>query len=85
MKALTGFQQALSLKQKTFYSTPFQICLIKSTPLGGQIPEQWKVSKITPTFKKGDKTCIENYRPIANLCSTSKVFEKLILTNDFGA
>ena len=43
------------------------------------IPEQWKVSKIIPTFKKGDKTLIENYRPIANLCSTSKVFEKLIL------
>ena len=45
----------------------------------GLIPEQWKVSKIIPIFKKGDKTKIENYRPIANLCSTSKTFEKLIL------
>ena len=45
----------------------------------GLLPEQWKVSKIIPVFKKGDKTKIENYRPIANLCSDSKVFEKLIL------
>ena len=45
----------------------------------GKLPEQWKISKVIPIFKKGDKTKIENYRPIANLCSSSKIFEKLIL------
>ena len=44
-----------------------------------QIPEQWKISKIVPIHKKGPKDCIENYRPVANLCSASKIFEKLIL------
>jgi hypothetical protein len=29
--------------------------------------------------QKGDKNKIENYRPIANLCSASRIFEKLIL------
>ena len=43
-----------------------------------KIPEQWKVAKIIPIFKKGCSTQIENYRPIANLCSTSKIFVKLI-------
>ena len=43
-----------------------------------QIPEQWKISKIVPIHKKGPKDCIENYRPVANLCSASKIFEKLI-------
>ena len=43
------------------------------------VPEQWKISKIMPIFKKGCKNAIENYRPIANLCSASKIFEKLIL------
>ena len=44
------------------------------------IPDQWKVAKTVPVFKnKGEKKDIENYRPIANLCSSSKIFEKLIL------
>ena len=43
------------------------------------IPEQWRVSKIIPVHKKGSKQCIENYRPVANLCSSSKIFERLIL------
>jgi len=44
-----------------------------------EIPEQWKVSKIIPLHKKGKKEELENYRPIANLCSITKVYEKLIL------
>ena len=37
------------------------------------------ISKVCPIFKKGAKNEISNYCPISNLCSTSKVFEKLIL------
>ena len=43
------------------------------------IPEQWRLSKIVPVHKKGNKMAIENYRPVANLCSSSKIFERLIL------
>ena len=44
------------------------------------VPKQWLISKTIPVFKnKGQRKDIENYRPIANLCSTSKIFEKLIL------
>ena len=43
------------------------------------LPEQWLFAKITPVPKKGLKNNIENYRPIANLFSASKFFEKLIL------
>ena len=43
------------------------------------IPEQWSIAKVIPIHKKGPKNNIENYRPISNLCSTSKIFEKLIL------
>ena len=31
-----------------------------------------------PFVSEGNKVEIENYRPIANLCSASKIFEKLI-------
>ena len=43
------------------------------------IPEQWKFSKIIPVHKKGNKANIKNYRPVANLCRTPKIFERLIL------
>ena len=34
--------------------------------------------EITPLFKKGDPLLSKNYRPIANLPTISKVFEKVI-------
>ena len=43
------------------------------------IPGQWLVAKITPIHKKGSIQSIENYRPVAGLCSGSKIFERLIL------
>jgi hypothetical protein len=45
-----------------------------------QVPDQGLVAKKIPIYKnKGDPHNIDNYRPIDNLCSSSKVFEKLIL------
>ena len=44
-----------------------------------QIPEQWKVAKVLPLHKKGNLHDVTNYRPISNLCSVSKIYEKLIL------
>ena len=43
------------------------------------IPDQWRIAKVNPIPKKGQKNEISNYRPISNLSSISKVFEKLIL------
>jgi hypothetical protein len=46
----------------------------------GTVPDQWLIAKTIPVFKnKGQISDINNYRPIANLCSCSKIFEKLIL------
>jgi hypothetical protein len=45
-----------------------------------QIPEQCKLVKTVPIYKnKGNINNITNYTPIENLCSISKLFEKLIL------
>ena len=37
------------------------------------------MGKITPVHKKGSRSDISNYSPVANLCSVSKIYEKLIL------
>lgn len=42
----------------------------------GVFPHQWKVARIQPVFKqKGDRSDPARYRPIALLCSISKVLE----------
>ena len=43
------------------------------------LPEQWLIAKIIPVLKKGDPSEISNNRPIANLCSISKIFENIFL------
>ena len=43
------------------------------------IPEQWRVSKIIPVHKKGFKSKIENYRPVANLCAASKIIRIILV------
>lgn len=52
--------------------------IINTSILTGVFPELWKKSIVTPLFKKGDRSKISNYRPVSNLCVTSKVLEKVI-------
>jgi len=42
------------------------------------IPECFKISVITPIHKKGDKSNIENYRPISQISNIAKTLEKII-------
>jgi hypothetical protein len=58
-------------------SNPLYIIFSKSME-SGEIPSQLKMAKIIPLFKSGDKSIMDNYRPIALLDTFSKIFEKLI-------
>ena len=51
----------------------FCLCLDLS-----DLPHDWKVHKVVPIFKSGDRNLIKNYRPISLLSNTSKVLERLI-------
>lgn len=44
----------------------------------GIYPETLKHSVVTPILKKGDPTCVDNYRPISVLTQIDKVFEIII-------
>ena len=46
--------------------------------ISGTVPTQLKIAKISPIHKSGDKSDVDNYRPISLLCTFSKILEKLM-------
>ena len=42
----------------------------------GIYPDNLKIAKVIPIFKKGDQTLVNNYRPISILSTINKIFEK---------
>ena len=54
------------------------ICINKSF-LSEKFPTKLKISKISPIFKKEDRTNPANWRPIAQLSPFSKIFEQIIM------
>lgn len=55
------------------------LCLIFNKSLSeGVFPEEWKSSYIIPIFKSGNRTQINNFRPVAKLSEIPKLFESLV-------
>jgi hypothetical protein len=50
----------------------------------GRIPRDWKMACVKPIHKKGPKDVVTNYRPISNLNSLSKIFERCMLNRISG-
>ena len=50
----------------------------------GKFPEEWKKANVVPVFKKGDKQCVKNYRPVSLLPICSKIFERIIYNNTYN-
>ena len=56
------------------------LCLIFNKSLkSGEVPDDWKCANVTPVFKKGSRSCVENYRPISLTSIICKIMESLLL------
>lgn len=69
-----GLIEYLTTPLKTIYN----MCLSR-----GVFPSVWKQARVCPVLKSGDKSKIENYRPISILSFPSKIFEQIIYTHVF--
>lgn len=47
----------------------------------GYVPDDWRIGKITPIFKKGDRSSPNNYRPISITSVSSKIMEHVLYTH----
>ena len=57
---------------------PSQTSKFKSSMDTGIFLSEWKVAKVTPIFKKGAKSDLNNYRPIFVISIISKFCENII-------
>lgn len=58
-------------------STPLQI--LYNLSLEQKVfPNIWKLARVCPVYKSGDKSLFENYRPVSILSSPAKVFEQIM-------
>ena len=52
--------------------------IINTSLCTGKVPVAWKTAKIIPLHKSGEKTDVNNYRPISLLSALSKIMEKAV-------
>lgn len=57
---------------------PFLTDLFNMSLQTASVPQQWKLHKIIPTYKKGSRSLVSNYRPISLLCCISRLLESII-------
>ena len=53
--------------------------LVNLTISSHEYPDLWKINKVSPHFKKGDKTRGENWRPVTDIVFVSKLAEAAVL------
>ena len=57
---------------------PSLTCIFNQSLLTGIYPSDWKLAKVTPIFKAGSKTDLNNYLPISVIPAVDKIFETII-------
>ena len=54
------------------------VYIINLSISSGIVPDNMKIAKVVPIFKKGNKDDVNNYRPISLLTTFSKIIERII-------
>ena len=85
VKKATGFDNipARAIKENKIIIAPILMFLINLIIQTSVFPDCLKIARVTPIFKKGEKTNRNNYRPISILSAISKIVEK-VLTNQLS-
>jgi hypothetical protein len=68
--------------KEVMHEVAHPLCLLFNKSLQERkFPKDWKLAHVIPISKSGDKSLVSNYRPIALLCTVSKIFEKVVYKN----
>ena len=77
---------SVTLVQDAAKSISYPLVLIYNSLLkNGVFPEVWKVAKVTPIYKSGTRTDVNNYRPISVISDRhSGRFSQALFNNDIA-
>jgi hypothetical protein len=59
--------------------SPALTLLYRASLKSGTVPQDWKLAHVSPIFKKGERYCAENYRPISLTSIPCKIMEHVIV------
>ena len=63
---------------------PSLTLIFKASLAQGTLPDDWKKAFVIPIYKKGDRSCAANYRPISLTSLPCKIMEHIICSNIFS-
>ena len=66
------------LKEGAAELSPSLTALFNKSLQDAVLPLDWVSANVCPVYKKGDKQCVANYRPISLTCLLTKVLEKIV-------
>ena len=67
------------LLESTMYSISKPLCkLFNKSQENYCFPNKWKQSVVIPLYKKGDKSSVNNYRPVSLLSCIGKLMERCV-------
>ena len=70
---------SMFLVKKLSYQLAKPLCHLFNLSFSqGIVPSQMKIAKISPVHKGGDRSSMDNYRPISLLSCFSKILEKIV-------
>ena len=52
--------------------------LFNKSQMSGIFPDDWKCARVTPLFKQGESSDLNNYRPISVISVVAKVFGRIV-------
>ena len=53
-------------------------CIFNASIQSGIFPDDFKMARVAPIFKEGEKGDVSNYRPIFILCTVARAFGNLL-------
>lgn len=69
------------LKRYSTQITDFLTEVFNKSLRSGEVPGDWKIARVVPIHKKGDKSIVSNYRPVSLTSVSCKLLEHIVAQN----